>query len=118
MIELNSLPNDKILDRFKLNAYADDEINVAEKLEFVFGRVEKIVGKGENAGISIFSFSHNVFKRLLLRGDKARDYLINSKLIIISDYLRYLCIIFFNFNETESKHLAISKFFCFFFFQI
>ena len=28
----------------------------------VFDRVENIVGKGENAG---FSFSHNVFKRLL-----------------------------------------------------
>ena len=36
----------------------------------VFDRVENIVGKGENAGIkvlvtSIFSFSHNVFKRPL-----------------------------------------------------
>ena len=28
-------------------------------------RVENIVGKGEIAGTSNFSFSHNVFKRLL-----------------------------------------------------
>ena len=33
---------------------------------YVFDRVENIVGKGENAGLvtSIFSFSHNVLKRL------------------------------------------------------
>ena len=31
----------------------------------IFDRVENIVGKGEIACISNFSFSHNVFKRLL-----------------------------------------------------
>ena len=46
----NSLPNDKILDWSKLKAFADDKINVTEKLKFVLGRVENIVGKGENAG--------------------------------------------------------------------
>ena len=30
--------------------------------------VENIVGKGENAGYKHFSFSHNVFKRLLFQG--------------------------------------------------
>ena len=30
----------------KLKAFADDKSNVAEKLEFVLGRVENIVGKG------------------------------------------------------------------------
>ena len=39
-----------ILDWSKLKAYADDKINVTEKLKFVFGRVENAVGKGENAG--------------------------------------------------------------------
>ena len=46
----NSLPNDKILDWSKIKAYADDKINVTEKLNFVLGRVSNIVGKGENAG--------------------------------------------------------------------
>ena len=46
---LNSLPNDKILDWFKLKAVADDKINLAEKLKPVLGQVQN-VGKGENAG--------------------------------------------------------------------
>ena len=36
-------------------------------LIFVFDSVENIVGKGENAGYSIFSFSH-VFKMHLRQG--------------------------------------------------
>ena len=47
---LNSLPKDKILDRSKLKAFADDKINVNQKLKFDLGKVENIVGKGENAG--------------------------------------------------------------------
>ena len=50
MSKLNSLPNDKSLDKSSLKAFADNKINVNEKLKFVFGRVENIVGKGENAG--------------------------------------------------------------------
>ena len=34
----------------------------------VLRMVENILGKGENAITSIFSFSHNVFKRLLFQG--------------------------------------------------
>ena len=37
-------------------------------LIFVFDSVENIVGKGENAGYSIFSFSYNVFKMHLSQG--------------------------------------------------
>ena len=55
---VNSLTNDKILDRFKLKAFSDNKINVNEKVKFGLGRVEKFVGKGENAGY------YNVFKRL------------------------------------------------------
>ena len=40
-------------------------MNVTFKLKFVLGRVENIVGKGENAG---FTFSLNVFKGILLQG--------------------------------------------------
>ena len=46
----NSLSNDKTLDQFKFKAIADDKINVTEELKFILGRVENIVGKGENAG--------------------------------------------------------------------
>ena len=45
----NSLPNDKILDQSKLKAFADDNLNVYKKLKFALGRIENIVGKGENA---------------------------------------------------------------------
>ena len=54
----NSLPNHKILDWSKLKAFADNKINVTEKLKFVLKRVENILGKGENAG----NLSQNVFK--------------------------------------------------------
>ena len=41
----------------------DDKIDVTEKMKICFGKVENIVGKGENAGSAAFSpFSHNVFK--------------------------------------------------------
>ena len=50
----NSLPNDKIKDLSKLKAFADDKINMTEKLKFVLERVENIVGKGENASYKHF----------------------------------------------------------------
>ena len=44
-ISFISLAKDKISDRLKLKAFADDQINVhvAKKLEFPQGRVENIV---------------------------------------------------------------------------
>ena len=39
----NSLPNDKILEWSILKAFADDKINVTEKLKYVLERVENIV---------------------------------------------------------------------------
>ena len=38
------IPNNKSLDRSKLNALADRQINVTQKLKFVSSRVENIVG--------------------------------------------------------------------------
>ena len=65
----NSVPNDKILDRSKVKAFADDKLTVTKELKFVLGKEENIVGKGKkNAAYvvtSIFAFSHNVFKKLL-----------------------------------------------------
>ena len=52
----------------QLIAIADDNINGPQELEFELGRIENIVGKGENAGTSIFSFSCNVFKSILFQG--------------------------------------------------
>ena len=51
---INSLPKGKILDWFKFKAFADDKINVTQKLKFVLERVENVVGKGENAGYQHF----------------------------------------------------------------
>ena len=50
----NSLPNNKILDWFKLKAFADGKLNVAKMTIFPCNRVENIVGKGENAGYQHF----------------------------------------------------------------
>ena len=61
----NPFPHDKILDKTKLKAFADDKLNVTKMIFSIFDRVENIVGKGEIACTSHFSFSHNVFKRLL-----------------------------------------------------
>ena len=52
--QVNSLPNDKILYRFKFKAFADNKINLSEKLKFVLGRVENIVGKEEDASFQHF----------------------------------------------------------------
>ena len=51
---LNSLQNEKTLDGPKFKAFADDKINVNQKLKFDMGRVENIVGKVENAGYQHF----------------------------------------------------------------
>ena len=41
---------DKSLDQSNLKAFADDNINVNQRLEFAFKGVENIVGKGKNIG--------------------------------------------------------------------
>ena len=45
-----TLPNEKMFHLSKLKAFADDKIDGTKKLKFVSGKVENIVGKGENAG--------------------------------------------------------------------
>ena len=60
-------PHDKIFDQTKLKAFADDKLNVTKMTISVYDGVENIVGKGEIACSSNFSFSHNVFKRLLFQ---------------------------------------------------
>ena len=48
-----------------MKAFVDDKLNVTKMIISVFDRVENIVQKGKIACTSNFSFSHNVFKRLL-----------------------------------------------------
>ena len=49
-LHFNSLPNDKIINRSRFKAFADDNLNMAKMTKFFFDRVENIAGKGENAG--------------------------------------------------------------------
>ena len=49
-MSFNLLPNDKILDKSKLEAFADDKLNIAKMTSSLFDGVENTVGKGENAG--------------------------------------------------------------------
>ena len=51
---VNLLPNDKILDQSNLKDFAENKINVTYVTNFVLGRIENIVGKGENAGYQCF----------------------------------------------------------------
>ena len=64
----NSLPNDKFLDWSKLKVFADDKIEMAEKLKIVLGRVENIVGKGENAGYQHFLLFPQCFQKASFLG--------------------------------------------------
>ena len=43
-------------------------MNVADKMKFVLGRLENIVGKRENAGKKHFLLLPQCFQRLLLQG--------------------------------------------------
>ena len=63
MMLVNPFPHDKILDETKLKAVADEKLSVTKMIISVFYRVENIMGKGEIACTSNFSFSQNVFKR-------------------------------------------------------
>ena len=59
----NPLPNDKFLNWSKLKAFADYKINVNQKLKFDLGRIENIVGKGENAGYQHFLLFQQSFQK-------------------------------------------------------
>ena len=65
---ITSLPNDNILDRTKLKAFADVKLNDAKMMISLFYRVENIVGKEKMLVTSIFSFSLNVFQSVLSWG--------------------------------------------------
>ena len=62
---LLSLLENKILALSKLKALEDDDFSEVQIVNFFFDRVKDIVWKCENAGNSIFTFFHDVFKRPL-----------------------------------------------------
>ena len=65
---INSLPNDKILNWSKMNAFADNKIKLAKMMIFVFDWIENIIGKVENAGYQNFLLFPQCFKRLITMG--------------------------------------------------
>ena len=64
LLRINSLPNNKIKDLSKLKAFADYKINVTQIFNFVLGRIENIMGKGENAGYQHFLLFPWCFQKL------------------------------------------------------
>ena len=60
----NSLPNDKFSDMTKLKAFADNKLNIATMMISVLKRVEKTVGKEENAGYQHFLLFQQCFPKL------------------------------------------------------
>ena len=66
---LTLLPDEKKLVLSKFEAFADNFI-VANKMQFLFERVENIVKKGENAGYQLFSVRQKVIRNGFLQGLK------------------------------------------------
>ena len=51
-----------------MKPFADNKINVTERLKFVFGRVKNVVGKGENAGDQHFRLFPQCFEKASFLG--------------------------------------------------
>ena len=67
------------MDYSKFEAFVDDKIIVTEKFKFVLGRMENIVGKGENAGYQHFLLSPQFFPKLsFLKGGESQDCVVRS----------------------------------------
>ena len=56
------------MDLLKLKAFADDKLNVTQKLKFAFGKVENIMGKGENAVYQYFLLFPQCFLKATFSG--------------------------------------------------
>ena len=69
---INPSPNNKFLDWSNLKELAHKTINMIVKLKFVLGRVENIMGKGENAGY------HGWLKGFFPRIVKSLDEVVKS----------------------------------------
>ena len=65
---INSLPNNNFVDWSQLKAFADNKINVIEKLKFVLQRTENIVGKRGNTAYQHFLLFPQCFQKPSLSG--------------------------------------------------
>ena len=75
---LNSLPNDKILDQSKLKAFADDKI-CYRKMEIWFGKGRKHCGKRRKCWLPAFSPFPTMFsKGFLYRVIKTCDCVVKN----------------------------------------
>ena len=84
-VVFNPFPHDRSLDQTKLKAFADDKLNITKIIISVFDRVENMVGKGEIACTSNFSFFLNVFQRLLSQ-TRQKVSLCGNELISVLQY--------------------------------
>ena len=75
-MNINPLPDNKILGLPKLKPFADGKSNITQNIKVVLHRIENIVGKEENAGYQHFllfpqyfqkTFSSNVSKVVIVR---------------------------------------------------
>ena len=66
--KVNSLPNNKNLDWSKFKAFADDKMNVAKMMNYVFDGAENIFGKGENASYRHFILFSQCLQRTFFSG--------------------------------------------------
>ena len=61
--QIEHLPDDKILGLPKLEVFADNKLNVTQKVKAVFHRIENTVGKEENAGYQHFLLFPQCFQK-------------------------------------------------------
>ena len=59
----NFLPNEKNYSLVEIESNCGRQNKLTEKLKFVLGRVENIVGQGENAGYQLFLLFPQRFKK-------------------------------------------------------
>ena len=67
-MEVNSLPNNKMIDWFNFKAFADDNFNVIEMSKFFIDRIENIAGKGENDSNQHFLLCLQCFQKASFSG--------------------------------------------------
>ena len=73
------LPDDKITGFHKLKAFADNKLNITQKVTVVCHRIENIVGKEENAGYQHFLLFTQCFsKGFLLQCIRSRHCVVKG----------------------------------------
>ena len=70
IVDLTLSSTTNFIDSSKLKEFADDNLRIDKNGRKFFKRVENTMGKGEMLVASNFSFSHSVFKTLVLQTGK------------------------------------------------